>query len=143
MADLRHIVQGVAIPESELEFSTSRSSGPGGQNVNKLETRVTLRFDLEATTALDEEQKAIVREALATRINKEGVLRVTAQRDRSQSANRHLATERFVELLRDALIPEAERVATKVPRRSKRRRLRDKKHRGETKRLRRPPKWDD
>lgn len=141
-ADLE-IAPGVRIPERELTYATSRSSGPGGQNVNKLETRVTLRFDVEATDSLDAEQKARVREELATRINKEGVLRVTAQRERSQVANRKLATERFAELLAVALTPEEERKPTKIPRSSRRRRIRRKKRRSEIKKLRRPPKLDD
>ena len=137
------VAPGVRIPEGELSYVTSRSSGPGGQNVNKLETRVTLLFDLEASESLDPEQKALVRDRLATRINKAGVLRVTAQKERSQAANRKLATERFAEILADALTPEEERQETKVPRSSRRRRLRNKKHRAEVKKLRKTPRWDD
>lgn len=131
------------IPSSELEFTTSRSSGPGGQNVDRRETRVTLRFDLEATDSLDAEDKERVREELATRINKNGVLKVSAQKERSQAANKKLAVERFTELLRRALSPDEERKRTKVPRRSKERRLRDKRHRAKIKRLRKTPKRTD
>src|SRR5215475_13463468 len=90
----------IALPEEELTFATSRSGGPGGQNVNKLETRVTLRFDLAGSPSLSPEQKARLRERLATRITKAGVLQVTAQRHRTQAANREAAVERFAELLR-------------------------------------------
>ncbi|MDX1630443.1 MAG: alternative ribosome rescue aminoacyl-tRNA hydrolase ArfB [Thermoanaerobaculia bacterium] len=131
------------IPSTELEFTTSRSSGPGGQNVDRRETRVTLRFDIEATDSLDEEEKDLLRKELATRINKNGILRVSAQKERSQTANKKLAVERFTELLRRALSPDEERVPTKVPRRAKEQRLREKKRRSEIKRLRKTPKWSD
>ncbi len=133
MAD---ITDDIRIDDDELRFSASRSSGPGGQNVNKVATRVTLRWDLEASEALSEEQKVLVRERLATRINKEGVLRVTAQRERRQSANRRLAAERFVELLQQALEVPEDRRPTRVPKRSRRRRLDDKRRRSDLKRQR-------
>src|SRR3954454_22965189 len=96
------IDDNLSIPEEEVTFTTSRSGGPGGQNVNKLETRVTLRFDLAGSTVLSEEQKARLRERLATRITKDGVLHVTSQRHRTQGANREAAVERFAELLRES-----------------------------------------
>ena len=131
------------IPTSELDFTTSRSSGPGGQNVNKVETRVTLIFDLDTTDRLTEEQQRLVREHLATRITKAGLLRVTAQKERSQAANREIATERFVDLLEQALNPDPRRKPTKIPRRSKRKRLQAKKRRSEKKRLRQTPPRED
>ena len=73
------VTPDLAIPDEEISFATSRSGGPGGQNVNKLETRVTVRFDVEGSAALSEEQKARLRERLATRITKDGVLQVTSQ----------------------------------------------------------------
>ncbi len=130
------ITDEIEIDDDELRFSASRSSGPGGQNVNKVSTRVTLRWDLEGSGALSAEQKARVRERLPTRISREGVLWVNAQRERRQSANRRLATERFVELLQQALeVPEARR-PTKMPRRARRRRLEDKRRRSRLKRQR-------
>jgi ribosome-associated protein len=130
------ITDSVEIADEELDFAASRSSGPGGQHVNKASTRITLRFDLEATAALTPEQKALVRARLPTRISKQGILSVSAQRERSQSANRRLAVERFAELLQEALAVPADRRPTRVPRGVRRRRLKDKKRRGELKRQR-------
>lgn len=130
----------ISIDEGELRFTASRSAGPGGQHVNKVNSRVTLRFDLVGSPSLDDEQKARIRERLPTRINKEGVLSVSAQRERSQAANRQRAMERFVELLQDALVIPRERRPTRVPRRSQRRRLEDKRRRSSVKDQRRKPR---
>lgn len=130
------IADGLAIPEEELSFVSSRSGGPGGQNVNKLETRVTLRFDLAGSPSLPEEQKARLRERLATRITREGVLQVTSQKHRSQSANRDAAVERFAELLRGALREEAPRKKTRVPKAARRRRVEEKRRHSQRKRER-------
>ncbi len=126
----------IEIDEGEIGFATSRSSGPGGQNVNKLETRVTLRFDVEASAALDEDERARIHERLATRINKAGVLSVSSQRHRTQAQNREAARERFAELLRDALSDDPPRRPTRTPRRAKKRRLENKRRRAETKQRR-------
>lgn len=133
------IAPTITLDEEELSFTTSRSSGPGGQNVNKVETRVTLRFDLEASPNLSPEAKALVRERLATRISKLGILSVSAQRERSQAANRDAARERFLELLRDALSTDPERRPTRTPRKVVRRRLDAKRRRGQLKRERSGP----
>jgi len=114
---------GLAIPDDEVSFVTSRSGGPGGQNVNKLETRVTVRFDLAASPSLTDEQKARLRERLATRITRAGILHVTSQKHRTQADNREAAVARFAELLREGLREEAPRKKTKVPKAAKRRRL--------------------
>lgn len=134
MIDVR---PGLTIPADEIEFVTDRASGPGGQHVNKSSTRVTLLFDVEASNALNPFQKARLRERLATRISKEGVLRVVAQKERSQSRNKELVMERFAELVRDALTESKTRRATKPTRGSQRRRIEDKRKRGQTKSERR------
>ncbi len=127
------------IPGDELDFATSRSSGPGGQNVNKVETRVTLLFDLEASSSLNRDEKERLRERLASRINKEGVLRVVSQKHRTQKANREAATERFHELIADALTERPPRRRTRTPRAAKKRRLEAKRRRADLKRRRREP----
>jgi len=129
----------VAIPWEELEFSFSRSGGPGGQNVNKVETRVTLLFDLSVSTALSPEQKDRIRRALASRISRNGVLRVVAQTHRTQAANRAAAVERFAGLLRQALARPRRRVPTRVSAVQKRKRLDAKRRRSALKRTRSGP----
>ncbi|HEX6862240.1 MAG TPA: alternative ribosome rescue aminoacyl-tRNA hydrolase ArfB, partial [Thermoanaerobaculia bacterium] len=108
------ITDDLAIPDEEVTFATSRSGGPGGQNVNKLETRVTLRFDVAASPTLTEEQKARLRERLATRITRAGILHVSAQKHRTQGANRDAALARFAELVREALAEETPRKKTRM-----------------------------
>ncbi|HVT17329.1 MAG TPA: alternative ribosome rescue aminoacyl-tRNA hydrolase ArfB [Thermoanaerobaculia bacterium] len=126
----------LAIPEEELSFSASRSGGPGGQNVNKVETRVTLRFDVAGSPSLSQRQRELLRERLASRISRAGLLQVTAQRHRTQAANREAATERFVELVADALRESEVRRRTRVPRAARERRLQTKALRGRRKRER-------
>ncbi len=126
----------LAIPDEEVTFATSRSGGPGGQNVNKLETRVTLRFDLAGSPSLSEEQKTRLRERLATRITRDGVLQVSSQKHRSQGANRDAAVERFAELLRENLREEPPRKKTRPSRAAKARRLDEKRRQSQRKRER-------
>jgi ribosome-associated protein len=126
---------GVLVPAQLLRASASRSGGPGGQNVNKVETKVTIEVDV-ASLPLPEDRKELVLERLRTRISGAGVLRVTSQAERSQFANRERALDRMEELLREALAPRKRRRATRVPRSVKEKRRTEKKRRGETKRLR-------
>ena len=126
----------VSIPYSELRFVTSRSGGPGGQNVNKLETRVELVFDLEQSKSLTSEQKMILKESLKSKIDGEGCLHVVAQESRSQWQNKQTAIEKFVRLLQNALKPRKKRVKTKASRQSRESRIQKKKRIGEKKKLR-------
>jgi ribosome-associated protein len=132
----------LSIPEEELTFVTSRSSGPGGQNVNKLETRVTVRFDL-ASPGLDDEQRTRLRERLASRVSRAGVLQVTSQRHRTQAANRDAAVARLGELLREALTEPEPRRPTRPGRAARARRLAAKRLRSRRKRERTSPPLEE
>ena len=131
------INKNVSIPERELIFSTSRSSGPGGQHVNRVRTRITLWFDVGESSVLDDDQRRRIRARLATRVDARGRLRVICGRHRSQAANRREAVERFAALLADALKRRRRRKASGVPQAERRRRREEKQRRGAIKRLRR------
>lgn len=137
------ITPELAIPDGELTFTASRSGGPGGQNVNKVSTKVTLAFDVTGSPSLSSEQKAHILERLATRISRGGVLRVVSQRHRSQAGNREAAVGRLVELLRLALAEEPPRVPTRPTRVAKERRVVSKKLRARIKESRRRPSAED
>jgi ribosome-associated protein len=130
------ITDQLSIPKEELKFTSSRSSGPGGQHVNKVSTRVTLRFDLANSASLTPKQKQRILIRLATRISKQGVLRVVSQKTRSQAANKEAALERFVVLLQQALRKPPQRKPTTTSSAAKQKRLDEKKHRGQMKRKR-------
>lgn len=134
------INQYLSIPDSELRFSAARSGGPGGQHVNKVSSRVILEFDVMHNSALSPYQKQKIAERGGNRLNQQGILRLQAQRHRTQSANRAELLEKFVELLQDALRPVKSRVPTRVPRRVREKRLMEKKLRTQVKRVRQTPK---
>lgn len=132
--DSRHV-----IPAHELEVRAARSSGPGGQGVNTTESAVELRWDLEGSEAFNDREKDRIREQLGTRVTDAGVFIVRASEHRSQHRNREDARHRLKEMLREAIRPRKTRRATKPSRAAKRRRLEEKRQRGELKRLRKPP----
>ena len=124
---------------SELRFTASRSSGPGGQNVNKVNTRVELRFSIDSSSLLTEEEKALLTEKLANKINSEGELILVSQTERSQLKNRERVTEKFYEILLRALTPRKKRLPTKPSKASKEERLEAKRQQAEKKERRKSP----
>jgi ribosome-associated protein len=125
-----------AIPSTEITFRFSRSGGPGGQNVNKVETKVELLFDVAGSAGLTEDQKQTILAREKNRIDSEGILRVTAQESRSQFENREAAVEKFVSILAGALAKRKKRVKTRASRASKEKRIEGKKLRGKKKQMR-------
>ncbi len=134
--ELLYINPKLSIPESCLSFGFSRSSGPGGQNVNKLNTRVSVSLDVANCPCLTEFQKQKITKTLHNRIDKQGVLQVTCQEYRSQYANRNAATQLLIDLIADALKPSKVRRPTRIPKSQIERRLADKKKRSSLKKLR-------
>jgi len=130
------ITKDIFIDENELVFKASRSGGPGGQNVNKVNTRVTLFFDVGSCDGLSDIHKQRILARLSTRADKKGVIRVVSQKFRTQNANRRASIERLGELLREALKTKPARKKTKVPERARLRRLEEKKRRSMLKRQR-------
>ena len=130
------------IPVSELSFRFSRSSGPGGQHVNRTETRVELLFDLASSPSLSKNQRTRALQNLAPYLDKRGVLHLVSQSSRSQLRNREEVVERFRTLMRDALKTPKKRRATQPSKAARERRLQNKKQRAETKRLRREVRPD-
>jgi ribosome-associated protein len=133
---MNKISREILIPEDELVFRFSRGGGPGGQNVNKVNTRVTALFDAANSRSFSDAQKERILKGLASRADKDGVIRVVSQRYRTQKANRRAAVERLEELLRGALKKKAVRKKTRVPEAAKRERLEKKKRQGFLKRQR-------
>ena len=124
---------------SELNFKAVRSSGAGGQNVNKVSSKVVLTFDLNASPSLSEEQKELIATKIASRLTSDAILILNCDEDRSQLKNKAIVTKRFLEIIKNALIVPKIRKATKIPKSVIRKRIKYKKNLSEIKQLRRKP----
>ena len=124
---------------AELSFKAVRSSGAGGQNVNKVSSKVVLTFDLGLSQALNEEQKERIATKLKSKLTQEGVLILNCDEDRSQLKNKEIVTKRFLELIKKALVVPKERKATKIPRSEVEQRLKQKASVSEIKQSRKKP----
>ena len=134
------ITPSLQIDERELQIDFTRASGPGGQNVNKVATAVQLRFDVSTSSLPKEVQKRLIHLA-GNRITSEGILLIEAKRYRTQEQNREDAIQRFIELVRKALIEPKARKQTKPSRASQEERLKEKKRRAEIKKIRQSKDW--
>jgi ribosome-associated protein len=123
-------------PENEFVYSTSRSSGPGGQNVNKVSTKVELRFNILSTLIFSDAEKEIIFKKLKNKINKEGEIILVSQSERTQLLNRIVVTEKFYILVSKSLTLQKKRRSTRPTLSSKIKRLEGKRNRGQIKKLR-------
>lgn len=135
------ISRNLQVPSAELRWRFSRSGGPGGQHVNTSSTRVELLWDIAASEALSETQRARLLANLAGRVDEAGVLRLAVEESRSQHRNREIALERLRALLIEAVKPRKKRRPTRPTRASKERRLEHKRQRGDRKRERGQSDW--
>ena len=145
MRSLREILTFVIMNSEnlikELNFKFTRSSGAGGQHVNKVSTKVVLRFDVVNSKTLSDEEKFLIKEKLDNRISKEGILTLSSDTTRSQHKNKDKVIERFVQLLTKAITPLKKRKPTKRPKSANLKRLQKKKNRAEIKANRKKPKY--
>ena len=137
------ITHNISLDESELEITFMRSSGPGGQNVNKVATAAQVRFDAAHSRAFPDDVRARLLARAGSRLTRDGVLIITARRFRTQERNRADAIERLVEMIRVAAVPPKARKKTRTPRAAKARRVDTKRRRSATKRLRGSVRGDD
>lgn len=124
---------------TELSYKAVRSSGAGGQNVNKVSSKVVLTFDLKNSFAFGEEEKELALTKLKSKLTLEGILILNCDEDRSQLKNKEIVTKRFLELIKKSLVVPKERKATKIPRSVVEKRLKDKSSQSEIKQNRRKP----
>ncbi|WP_426486463.1 alternative ribosome rescue aminoacyl-tRNA hydrolase ArfB [Flavobacterium sp. 2] len=127
---------------SELSFKAVRSSGAGGQNVNKVSSKVVLSFDLNVSQALSDEEKLLLQTNIAARLTSENILILNCDEDRSQLKNKDIVTKRFLEIIKKGLFVPKVRKATKVPKSVIKKRIKDKKNVSEIKQSRRKPNLD-
>lgn len=126
---------------SELQFKAVRSSGAGGQNVNKVSSKVVLSFDLENSQALSVEEKALLQNKLASRLTSENILILNCDEDRSQLKNKSIVTKRFLDIIVAGLVVPKIRKATRIPKSVIRKRIKDKKNLSDIKKSRRKPDY--
>lgn len=126
---------------NEIQFKAVRSSGAGGQNVNKVSSKVILSFDVNNSNGLTEEEKKLLHEKIANKISQEGILQLSSDEDRSQLKNKEIVTKRFFEVLTKGLKKPKVRKETKVPKAVKEKRLQEKKKSSEIKSGRKKPKF--
>lgn len=124
---------------TELSYKAVRSSGAGGQNVNKVSSKVVLTFDLKNSLAFEEEEKELALTKLKSKLTLEGILILNCDEDRSQLKNKEIVTKRFLELIKKSLVVPKERKATRIPRSVVEKRLKDKSSQSEIKQNRRKP----
>jgi ribosome-associated protein len=124
---------------SELAFKAVRSSGAGGQNVNKVSSKVVLSFDLTNSNAISEEEKILIESKLASRLTTENILILNCDEDRSQLKNKEIVIKRFLQIIKKALLIPKVRKATKIPKSVIKKRIKDKKNTSEIKQNRRKP----
>ena len=136
MKDDLFIKNGITIPENELEITASRSSGAGGQHVNKSDTRISIRWNIKTTRALTDEQKQLLEEKLRSRISEDGDLIVHNSESRSQQQNKKNALHNLAALIRNGLHIPKKRIATKISKALKESRLKTKSHHSDIKKMR-------
>lgn len=124
---------------SELNYKAVRSSGAGGQNVNKVSSKVVLTFDLNTSQALSDEEKVLIETKLSARLTSENILTLNCDEDRSQLKNKTIVIKRFLDLIKKALVVAKPRKATKVPKSVIKKRIKDKKNLSEIKANRKKP----
>lgn len=131
-----YIKNGITIPEHELQITTSRSGGAGGQHVNKTETRITVRWNVKSSTAITEEQRQYLLERLESQLTSEGDIVVHNSESRSQQQNKKNALNNLAAIIRNGLHKPKKRVATKISKALKEARLKSKAHRSKVKEMR-------
>lgn len=136
MKDDLYVKEGLSIPAHELEITASRAGGPGGQHVNKTSTRITVRWNVQSSSALSEEQRARLLEKLGPQLNKEGDLIVHSSASRSQQHNKKAALDLLSKRVQKALHVPKKRMKSRVPKGAKEARLKSKKQRSELKKMR-------
>ena len=127
---------------SELQYKAVRSSGAGGQNVNKVSSKVVLSFDLKNSQALNEEEKTLLENKLASRLTSEQILILNCDEDRSQLKNKAIVTKRFLDIITEGLYVPKIRKATKIPKSVIRKRIKDKKSLSDLKKNRKKPGFE-